>query len=241
MQSLSSVWLSVTPWTAARQASLSITNSRSLFKLMSINSVIPSNPLILCLPFLLPSVFPSIKSLFQWINSSHQVAKVLEFELQHQCFQWIFWTDFIFFLNWFVLGLIGRISLQFRGLLSVYSQHHSSKASTLQYSTFFIVKLAHPYMSTGKSIALSRPTFVGKVMSLLFNMLSRFVIAFLARSKCLLIPRLLSTICRDFGAQEHKKTKSLICCHSVAKSSLTLQPRDCSMPGSCVLHCLIKC
>ena len=99
MQSLSSVWLSVTPWTAARQASLSITNSRSLFKLMSIKSVMPSNHLILCLPFLLPSVFPSIKSLFQWINSSHQVARVLEFELQHQCFQWIFRTDFIFFFE----------------------------------------------------------------------------------------------------------------------------------------------
>ena len=244
MQSLSSVWLSVTPWTAARQASLSITNSRSLFKLMSVKSVMLSNHLILCLPLLLPSVFPSIKSLFQWISSLHQVAKVLEFELQHQCFQWIFRT--VFFLSFFFFELICfRIDwsdlLAVQGTLESLLQHHSSKASTLQHSTFFIVKLSHPYMTTGKSVALSRPTFVGKVMSLLFNMLSRFVIAFLTGSKCLLISKLLSTICRDFGAQEHKKTKSLICCHSVAKSSLTLQPHDCSMPGSCVLHCLIKC
>ena len=83
------------PWTAARQASLSITNSQSLLKLMSIESVMSSNHLILCRPLLLlPSIFPSV-SLFQWVSSSHHVAKVLEFWLQHQCFQWIFRTDFV--------------------------------------------------------------------------------------------------------------------------------------------------
>ena len=95
VQSLSHVQLFETPWTAARQASLSITNSRSLIKLMSIESVMPSNQFILCHPLLLPpSIFPSI-SLFQWVSSSNQVAKVLEFQLQHQSFQWIFSTDFL--------------------------------------------------------------------------------------------------------------------------------------------------
>ena len=84
-----------TTWTAACQASLSITNSWSLLKLMSIELVMPSNHLILCHPLLLlPSVFPSFRVLFQWVSSSHQVAKVLEFQLQHQSFQWIFRTDF---------------------------------------------------------------------------------------------------------------------------------------------------
>ena len=95
VQSLSRVQLLATPWTTACQASLSITNSWSLPKLMSIESVISSNHLILCCPLLLlPSTFPSM-SLFKWVSSSHQVAKVLEFQLQHQSFQWIFWTDFL--------------------------------------------------------------------------------------------------------------------------------------------------
>ena len=90
LSSLSCVWLSVTPWTAAHQASLSIINSRSLFKLMSIESVMPSNHLILSQPLLLPpSIFPSI-SLSKWVSSSHQVVKVQEFQLRHQSFQWIF-------------------------------------------------------------------------------------------------------------------------------------------------------
>ena len=98
VQSLTCVWLFVTPWTAARQASLSITNSWSLLKCMSIELVMPSNHLILCRPLLLPtSIFPNIRvfSLFQRVNSSHQVAKGLEFQLQHQSFQWIFRTDFL--------------------------------------------------------------------------------------------------------------------------------------------------
>ena len=93
--SFSHVWLSATPWTAARQASLCITNSRSLLKLMAIESVIPSNHLFLCRPLLLlPSSFPSIR-VFSNVSSSHQVAKVLEFQLQHQSFQWIFRADFL--------------------------------------------------------------------------------------------------------------------------------------------------
>ena len=97
VQLLSRVWLFVTPWAAAHQASLPITNSRSLLKLMSIESVMPSNCLIFCRPLLLlPSIFPSIRQgLFKWVNSLHQVAKVLEFQLQHHSFQWIFRTDFL--------------------------------------------------------------------------------------------------------------------------------------------------
>ena len=100
VQSLSHVWLFATPWTVAWQASLSITNSRSLIKLMSIESVMPSNHLIPLSPLLLPpSIFPRI-SVFKWVSSSQQVAKVLEFQLQHQSFQWIFRTDFL--LDWLV-------------------------------------------------------------------------------------------------------------------------------------------
>ena len=95
-QSISHVWLFATPWTEACQASLSFTVSQSLLKLMSTESVMPSNHLNLCHPLrFLPSTFPSIRGLFQWVSSSHQVAKVLEFQLQHQSFQWIFRTDFL--------------------------------------------------------------------------------------------------------------------------------------------------
>ena len=178
VQSLGRVWLFATPWTTVRQASLCITNSQNLLKLMSFESVMPSNHLILCCPLLLsPSVFPSISAL-------HQVAKVLEFQLQHQSFQWTFRTDFLW-MDWMDL-------LAAHGTLKSLLQHYSLKASILWHSAFFIVQLSHPYMNTGKTIALTRWTFVGKVMSLLFNMLSRLVIAFLPRSKCLLISRLQS-------------------------------------------------
>ena len=117
--------------------------------------------------------------LFQWVRSSHQVAKWLEFQLQHQSFQWIFRTNFLG-IDWLdLLAVLGTP----KSLL----QHHSSRASILQGSAFFMVQLSHLYMNTRKTIALTRWTFVGKVMSLLFNMLSRFLIAFLPRSKCLLI------------------------------------------------------
>ena len=113
----------------------------------------------------------------EWVSSSHQVAKVLELQLQYQSFQWIL-------KSWFPLGLTGLISLLSKGLSRVFS---STTASILQHFTFFIVQLSHPYMTTGKTIALTRWTFVGKVMSLLFNTLSRSVLAFLLRNKRLLI------------------------------------------------------
>ena len=105
--------------------------------------------------------------------------------------------------DWFPLGLTGLISLLSKGLSSLL-QHHSSKASNLQHSAFCMVQLSHSYMTTGKTVTLTRGTFVGKVMSLLFNMLNMLVIAFLPRSKHLLISWLQVTICSDFGAQENK-------------------------------------
>ena len=114
------------------------------------------------------------QSLFQWDSSLNQVAKVLELQLQHQSFLISFRT------GWFDL-------LAVQGTLKSLLQHHSSKASVLWCSAFFVVQLSHPFVTTGKTIALNRQTFVSKVTSLLFNMLSRFVIAFLPRSKCLLI------------------------------------------------------
>ena len=240
--SLSRVRLSATPWTTARQASLSITNTWSLPKLMSIESVMPSSHFILCRPLLLlPSIPPSIRvfsnesalrirwphqfssvpqscptlcdpmdwstpgfsvyhqfleltqthvhpvgdsiqpshplsspsplapnlsqhqGLFQWVSSSHQVAKVLELQLQHQSFQWIFRTDSSR-MDW-----LDPLAVQ--GTLKSLLQHHNSKASILWHSAFFIVQLSHLYMTTGKTIALNRWTFVDKVKSLLFNMI----------------------------------------------------------------------
>ena len=181
VQSLSRVWLFATPWTAARQASLSITNSRSLPKPMSISivSVMPPNHLILCRPlFLLPSILPSI---MVFSNESSL------------CIRWPKYWSFSFSVSpssehpgliSFSMDWLDLLAVQ--GTLKSLLQHHSSKASILQCSAFFIVQLSHPYMTTGKSIALTRRTFVGKVMSLLFNILSRLVITFLPRSKCLL-------------------------------------------------------
>jgi len=180
VQFLSHVRLFANPWTAARQASLSITNSQSLLKLMSIQSVMPSKHLILWCPLLLsPSIFPSIRVFSdesvlhsRWpkywsfsfsISPSNEYSGLISFRMD--------WLD--------LLAVQGTL----RSLL----QHHSSKASILQRSAFFIVQLSHPYMTTGKTIPLTRWTFVSKVMSLLFNMLCRLVIAFLPRSKRLLI------------------------------------------------------
>ena len=175
LQSLNHVRLFAPPRTAARQASLSITNFQSLLKFMAITSVMQSNHLILCRPLHLPpSVFPSIR-LFSKVSSSHQAAKVLEFQLQNQSFQWISRTDFLK-IDW--LNLLATQGT-FKSLL----QHPSSQASILQPSSSFIVQLSHPYMTTEKTITLSRQTFVGKVMALFFNMLSRFVLAFLPRIK----------------------------------------------------------
>ena len=118
------------------------------------------------------------QGLLQWVSSSHQVAKVLEFQLQHQSFQWIFRTDFIY--SWLDGCCSPRDSQESSPTLQL-------KASVLRCSAFFTVQLSHPYMTTGKTIALTRWTFIGKVVSLLFNMQSSFDIAFLPRSKCLLI------------------------------------------------------
>ena len=127
------------------------------------------------------------QGLFQWVSSSHQVAKVLELQLQLN----IHWKDCEYSMNEYSELISFRIDLLellvVQGTLKGLLQQHSSKASILQHSAFFIVQLSHPYMTTGKTIALTRWTFVGQVMSLLFSMLSRFVIAFLPRSKCLLI------------------------------------------------------
>ena len=174
VQSLSHVWLFATPWTAAAcQASLSNTNSRSLLKLMSIESVMTSSHLILCRPcLLLPSNFPSVRVF------SNELPEYGELQLQHQSFQWILRTDFL------KAGLFGS-SFSPRDPQES-SPIHTSKVSILQSLAFFIVQLSHPYMTTGKTIALTRQTFVSKVMSL-FNMLSRLVIVFLPRSKHLLI------------------------------------------------------
>ena len=170
----------MTPWAAARQAFLSITNYQSLLKLMSIESVVPSNYLILCCPLLLPpSIIPSIR-----IFSKESVLQI----------SWPKYWSFSFSISppnehpgliSFRMDWLDLLTVQ--GTLKSLLQHHSSKASVLLCSAFFIVQLSHPYMTTGKTIALTGQTFVGKVMSLLFNMLSRLVIAFLLRSKSLLI------------------------------------------------------
>ena len=138
------------------------------------------------------------QGLFQWVGFSYQVARVLDFKLQHQSFQWLFSTISLR-TDWLDL-------LAFQETLQDLLQHHSSKASILQHSAFFIVQLLFPYMTTGKTIALTRWTFLGKVMSLLFNMLSRLVTAFLWRSKHLLISSMQSP---SAAILEPKKIKSL--------------------------------
>ena len=187
----------MTLWTAAGQPSLSITKSQSLLKLMSIESEMPSNHLNLCRPLLLlPSIFPSIRVFY---NES-----VL-------CIRWPKYWSFSFNISPSneYSGLISfRIDwldlLAVQGTLKSLLQHHSSKASVFRHSAFFIVQHSHPYMTTGKTIALTRWTFFNKVMSLLFNMLSRLVLAFLPRSKHLLISWLQSPSASDFGAPKNK-------------------------------------
>ena len=203
---------SVTPCTAASQASLSITNSRSLPKPTSIESVMPSKHLILCRPLLLlPSIFPSIRVFsnlsalrIRWrkywsfsfnISPSNEHTGLISFRMD--------WLDL----------------LAVQGTLKNLIQHHSSTASILWHSAFFIVQLSHPYMTTGKTIALTRRTFVDKVMSLLFNMLSRLVITFLPRSKRLLFSWLQSPSAVILEPQKIKSatvsTLSPSICHEV--------------------------
>ena len=161
------------------QASLSITNYGTLLKFMFIGSVMPSNHLILCHPLLLPpSVFPRIR-----VFSNESVLHI----------RWPKYWSFSFSISpsneysgliSFRMGWLDLLAVQ--GTLKSLLQHHSSKTSILQHSAFFIVELSHPYMTTGKTIALTKQNFVDKVMSLLFNMLSRWFITFLPRSKRLL-------------------------------------------------------
>ena len=175
VQSLSRVRLFATPWTAARQTSLFITNSQSLLKLMSI--LMSSNHLILCRPLLSPSTFPRIRVFSNELVLRIRWPKYCSFNISPSNE----YSGLVSFrIDWLAL-------LAVQGTLKSLLQHHSSKASILQRSAFFTVQLSHPYMTTGKTIALTRQTFVGKVMSLLFNMLSRLVITFLPRNKHLLI------------------------------------------------------
>ena len=199
VQLLSRVCLFATPWTAAPQSALSFTISRSLPQLTSIESVMPSNHLILCRPLLLlPSIFPSIRVFsnesalrITWpkywsfsfsISPSNEYSGLISFRI-----------------DWFDL-------LAVQGTLKSLFQHHSSKLSILWCSAFFMVHLSYSYLTTGKIIALTRRNFVGKVMSQLFNMLSRLVIAFLPRSKRLLISWLQSP---SAVSLEPKKIKSV--------------------------------
>ena len=187
IKNLSYVWLFATPWTAACLASLSFIISGSLLKFMFIELMMPSNHLILCCLLLLPSIFPSIRVFsnesalhIRWpkywsfsISPSNEYSGLISFR--------IYWFDL----------------LAVQGTLKSLLQHHSLKASIIWQSAFFIVQLSHPYMTTGKTIALTRWIFVGKVMSLLLNMLSRFVIDFFPWSSRLLISWLQSP-CSDF-------------------------------------------
>ena len=176
VQSLSNVRLFATPWTAAGQASLSFTISWSLLRLMSIESVMLPNHLILCRPLLLqPSIFPSIRVFSNESALRHRWPKYWSFSLS------ISPSDEHLGLISFMMDWLDLLAVH--GTLKSLLQHRSSKASILRCSAFFTVQLSHPYMTTGKTIALTRQTFVDKVMSLLFNMLSRLVIAFLPKSK----------------------------------------------------------
>ena len=180
VQSFSHVWLFVTPWTTAHQASLSITNCQSPPKPMSIESVMPSNHFILCCPLLLlPSILPRNRVFSsewalhirwpQYGNFSFNISPSKEY------------PEMISFrVDWLDL-------LAAQGTLKSLLQNHSLKASILRCSAFFIAQLSHACMTTGKTIVWTRWTIVDKVMSLLFNMLSRLVITFLPRSKCLLM------------------------------------------------------
>ena len=180
VQSLCHVQLFAIPWTAAPQASLSFTNTRSLLKLISIELVMPSNHLSLYHPLLLlPSVFPSIR-----VFSNESVLRI----------RWPKYWSFSFSISLsneysglisFKMDWLDLLAVE--GTLEILLQHHSSKPSVLRRSAFLTVQLSCAYTTTGKTIALTRWTFVGKVMSLLFNMLPRLVVTFLPRSKCLII------------------------------------------------------
>ena len=179
VQLLSHIQLFMIPWTAACQASLSFTIAQSLFKFMSIEAVMPFNHLILCRLLLLPSTFPKIRVFSNELAFCIRCSKYWSFNFSISPSNK--YSGLISFrMDWLDL-------LAVQGSLKSLPQHHSSKASILRHSAFFMVQLSHPYMTTGKTIALTRWTFVAKVISLLFNAPSRIVIAFLSRSKGLLI------------------------------------------------------
>ena len=188
---LSCIWLRP-PWTAAHQASLSFTISCNLLRLMSIELGMPSNHLILCCPLILPpSIFPRIR-----VFSNELVL----------CIRWPKYWSFSFSISpsneysgliSFRMGWLDLLAVQ--GTLKSLLQYHGSKVSILWHSAFFMAQLSHPYMTTGKTIALTIWTFVGKVLFLLFNMLSSLIIAFVPRSKSLLISWLRSPLfCFNF-------------------------------------------
>ena len=189
----------MTPWTATHQAFLCFTISWTLLKFMSIKSAMPSNHLVLCHPLLfLPSIFPSIR-----VFSNESALPI----------RWPKYWSFSFSLSpsneysELISFRIDWLDLAVQGTLKSLLQHHSSIASILQCSAFFMVQLSHPYMTTEKTIAWSRRTFVSKVMSLLFNTLSEFIIAFLPRNKNLLISWLQSSSAMIL---EPKKIKSVM-------------------------------
>ena len=205
VQSFSCARLFATPWTAACQPSCPSPSPR-VCSVMSIESVMLSNHLIFCCPFLLlPSIFPSIR-----IFSSQSVLHI----------RWPKYWSFSFSISpsneysrliSFRIDWLDLFAVQ--GTLRSLLQHHSSKASILWCSAFFIVQLSHPYMTTGKTMALTTRTFVGRVMSLLFNILSRFIITFLPRSKCFLTSWLQSP---SAVILEPKKIKVSLCFHCFA-------------------------
>ena len=192
--------LFATPWTAAHLASLSITSSRRLLKLMSIERVMPSNHLILCRPLLPPLFFPNIRVFsnelvlcIRWpeywsfsfhISSSNEYSGVISFRMD--------WLDL----------------LSVQGTLKSLLQYYNSKASVLRWA-FFIVQLSHPYLTTGKTIALNRQTFVGKVMSQLFNMLLGW--SFSSKEQASLNFMAKITVCSDFGVQKNKVSHCFHC------------------------------
>ena len=208
-QSLSPVWLFVTLWTTAHQAYLSFTISQSVLKLTSIQSVMPSTISFSTAPFSsCPQCFPASGSFPMnqlFVSSSQSIgapATVLPMNIQ----------------GWFPFGLTGLISLLSKGLLSVFSNTTVQKHQFLR-SDFFMGQLSHLYMTTGKTIALTRQTFVSKLMSLLLNMQSSFLVAFLPRSKYLFISWLQSPSTVIWEAKKLKSitasTVSLSICHEV--------------------------
>ena len=241
VQLLSYVWLFATPWTAAHQASLSITNSWSSLKPMFIESMMPSNHLILCHPLLrLPSIFPSIR-----VFSNESALCIRGENIGVSALTSVFPMNT---QDWSPFGWTGWISLQSKGLSRVFSTPQFKIINSSALSFLYSPTLTS-IMTTGKTIALTRWTFVGKVMSLFFNMLSRLVITFLPRSKCLLISWLQSPSAVILKPQKIKSatvsTVSPSICHEVmgpdsfsecwALSQLFHSPLSLSSRGSLLL------